>query len=143
LSSFALDALWSTTASPMKKHDTPTDTLTPQRKHRKLLKDGSDVEVWPESSEKTFVQGEHSLDSLFFIHRLTILQVSKSTGSRPMQLTLSPGVEVDGETSFSSTTCSAMAFSAPKSRLRAIYRSCGICGRVSQVSPPTCCAIRS
>ncbi|EAU88571.1 hypothetical protein CC1G_04277 [Coprinopsis cinerea okayama7 len=41
----------------MKKHDTPTDTLTPQRKHRKLLKDGSGVEVWPESIEKTFVQG--------------------------------------------------------------------------------------
>ncbi|TFK29906.1 hypothetical protein FA15DRAFT_663202 [Coprinopsis marcescibilis] len=40
----------------MKKQDTP-DSITPQRKHRKLLKDGSGVEVWPENIEKTFVQG--------------------------------------------------------------------------------------
>ncbi|KAJ2916042.1 hypothetical protein MD484_g4374, partial [Candolleomyces efflorescens] len=40
----------------MKKDHSP-DTLTPQRKHRKLLKDGSGVEVWPESIEKVFVQG--------------------------------------------------------------------------------------
>ncbi|EKM82713.1 hypothetical protein AGABI1DRAFT_104604 [Agaricus bisporus var. burnettii JB137-S8] len=32
-------------------------SLTPQRKHRKLLKDGSGAEVWPESIEKIFVQG--------------------------------------------------------------------------------------
>ncbi|KAF9464665.1 hypothetical protein BDZ94DRAFT_456593 [Collybia nuda] len=32
-------------------------SLTPQRKHRKLLKDGSGTEVWPESIEKIFVQG--------------------------------------------------------------------------------------
>lgn len=31
-------------------------TLTPQRKHRKLLKDGSS-EVWPEEIERTFVEG--------------------------------------------------------------------------------------
>ena len=31
-------------------------TLTPQRKHRKMLKDGTS-EVWPESVEKTFVEG--------------------------------------------------------------------------------------
>jgi hypothetical protein len=31
-------------------------TLTPQRKHRKMLKDGTS-EVWPESVEKIFVQG--------------------------------------------------------------------------------------
>ena len=31
-------------------------TLTPQRKHRKLLKDGSS-EVWPEDVERIFVQG--------------------------------------------------------------------------------------
>lgn len=31
-------------------------TLTPQRKHRKLLKDGSS-EVWPEEIERIFVQG--------------------------------------------------------------------------------------
>ncbi|KAG6854310.1 hypothetical protein C0991_008205 [Blastosporella zonata] len=35
----------------------PTSSLTPQRKHRKLLKDGSGTEVWPESIEKIFVQG--------------------------------------------------------------------------------------
>lgn len=33
-----------------------TSTLTPQRKHRKLLKDGTS-EVWPESLEEIFVQG--------------------------------------------------------------------------------------
>ncbi|KAG6820592.1 hypothetical protein H0H93_014508 [Arthromyces matolae] len=38
---------------------TPTTSITPQRKHRKLLKDGSGVEVWPESIEKIFVQGLH------------------------------------------------------------------------------------
>lgn len=38
------------------KKDHP-DTLTPSRKHRKLLKDGSGVEVWPEAIEKIFVQG--------------------------------------------------------------------------------------
>ncbi|KAF9264712.1 hypothetical protein L218DRAFT_1076184 [Marasmius fiardii PR-910] len=32
-------------------------TLTPQRKHRKLLKDGSGSEVWPESIEHVFVEG--------------------------------------------------------------------------------------
>ncbi|KAJ7343521.1 hypothetical protein DFH08DRAFT_229586 [Mycena albidolilacea] len=32
-------------------------TLTPQRKHRKLLKDGSGTPVWPESIEALFVQG--------------------------------------------------------------------------------------
>ncbi len=31
-------------------------TLTPQRKHRKMLKDGTS-EVWPESVEKIFVDG--------------------------------------------------------------------------------------
>ncbi|KAF6765173.1 hypothetical protein DFP72DRAFT_870308 [Ephemerocybe angulata] len=39
------------------KKDHHQDSLTPQRKHRKLLKDGSGVEVWPEAIEKTFVQG--------------------------------------------------------------------------------------
>lgn len=37
--------------------DTSPKSLTPQRKHRKLLKDGSGVEVWPESVEKVFVEG--------------------------------------------------------------------------------------
>ncbi|KZT26234.1 hypothetical protein NEOLEDRAFT_1049132, partial [Neolentinus lepideus HHB14362 ss-1] len=31
-------------------------TLTPQRKHRKMLKDGTS-EVWPESVEEIFVEG--------------------------------------------------------------------------------------
>ncbi|KAJ7658721.1 hypothetical protein DFH06DRAFT_915025, partial [Mycena polygramma] len=32
-------------------------TLTPQRKHRKHLKDGSGTAVWPEAIEDVFVQG--------------------------------------------------------------------------------------
>ncbi|KAI6039041.1 hypothetical protein EDC04DRAFT_1822667 [Pisolithus marmoratus] len=36
--------------------DLPVKSLTPQRKHRKLLKDGSS-EVWPEDIERIFVQG--------------------------------------------------------------------------------------
>ncbi|KAJ7109341.1 hypothetical protein C8R44DRAFT_635071 [Mycena epipterygia] len=32
-------------------------SLTPQRKHRKLLKDGSGTAVWPEAIESLFVQG--------------------------------------------------------------------------------------
>ncbi|RDB21337.1 hypothetical protein Hypma_011570 [Hypsizygus marmoreus] len=44
--------------SSSKKHDpSPIPSLTPQRKHRKLLKDGSGTEVWPESIESIFVQG--------------------------------------------------------------------------------------
>ncbi|KAL0071437.1 hypothetical protein AAF712_001294 [Marasmius tenuissimus] len=35
----------------------PKSTLTPQRKHRKLLKDGSGSEVWPEHIEAIFVDG--------------------------------------------------------------------------------------
>jgi hypothetical protein len=37
--------------------DASQKSLTPQRKHRKLLKDGSGIEVWPESVEKVFVEG--------------------------------------------------------------------------------------
>ncbi|KAF8636721.1 hypothetical protein AX17_003524 [Amanita inopinata Kibby_2008] len=37
--------------------DGSTKSLTPQRKHRKLMKDGSGIEVWPESVEKIFVEG--------------------------------------------------------------------------------------
>ncbi|KAF9246551.1 hypothetical protein BU15DRAFT_23790, partial [Melanogaster broomeanus] len=36
--------------------DPSLKSLTPQRKHRKLLKDGSS-EVWPEEIERIFVQG--------------------------------------------------------------------------------------
>lgn len=36
--------------------DPPHKSLTPQRKHRKLLKDGSS-EVWPEDIERIFVHG--------------------------------------------------------------------------------------
>ncbi|KAJ3486683.1 hypothetical protein NLJ89_g11790 [Agrocybe chaxingu] len=43
-------------SSSLKKHD-QLPSITPQRKHRKLLKDGSGTEVWPESIEKVFVQG--------------------------------------------------------------------------------------
>ncbi|KAH9484301.1 Conidiophore development regulator abaA [Psilocybe cubensis] len=44
-------------SSAIKKHDNSPPSITPQRKHRKLLKDGSGTEVWPESIEKVFVQG--------------------------------------------------------------------------------------
>ena len=44
--------------------DTPSKSLTPQRKHRKLLKDGSS-EVWPEDIERIFVQGPYTLFLLF------------------------------------------------------------------------------
>ncbi|KAG6832385.1 hypothetical protein H0H92_002653 [Tricholoma furcatifolium] len=40
----------------MSSSKAPSSSLTPQRKHRKLLKDGSGGEVWPESIEKIFVQ---------------------------------------------------------------------------------------
>jgi hypothetical protein len=34
--------------------------VTPQRKHHKMLKDGTS-EVWPEDVEKVFIQGMHPL----------------------------------------------------------------------------------
>ncbi|GLB34988.1 putative TEA/ATTS domain family protein [Lyophyllum shimeji] len=46
-------------SSKSRKPDSCTSTLTPQRKHRKLLKDGSGAEVWPESVEAIFVKGLH------------------------------------------------------------------------------------
>ncbi|KAG6334585.1 hypothetical protein ID866_4508 [Astraeus odoratus] len=42
--------------SAVYESDPPVKSLTPQRKHRKLLKDGSS-EVWPEEIERIFVQG--------------------------------------------------------------------------------------
>lgn len=48
---------------PSPSHPPSSKTLTPQRKHRKLLKDGSGAEVWPESIEKIFVQGSFSSGS--------------------------------------------------------------------------------
>ncbi|KAG1756822.1 uncharacterized protein EDB91DRAFT_1094624 [Suillus paluster] len=42
--------------SVSRDRDVSPKTLTPQRKHRKLLKDGSS-EVWPEEIERMFVQG--------------------------------------------------------------------------------------
>jgi hypothetical protein len=47
----------SSSTANMKKHDNHPPSITPQRKHRKLLKDGSGTEVWPEAIEKVFVQG--------------------------------------------------------------------------------------
>jgi hypothetical protein len=44
-------------SSSQLKTDSATHSITPQRKHRKLLKDGSGTEVWPEAIEKIFVQG--------------------------------------------------------------------------------------
>ncbi|KAF7338323.1 TEA domain-containing protein [Mycena venus] len=47
------------TLIPMDDSQAPSTSksLTPQRKHRKLLKDGSGTAVWPESIEAVFVQG--------------------------------------------------------------------------------------
>lgn len=47
----------STVAMKSTRHDSSIPTITPQRKHRKLLKDGSGTEVWPEHIEQLFVQG--------------------------------------------------------------------------------------
>jgi hypothetical protein len=47
----------SSTTMKSSKHESSMPSITPQRKHRKLLKDGSGTEVWPESIEKIFVQG--------------------------------------------------------------------------------------
>ncbi|KAF8894582.1 hypothetical protein BD779DRAFT_1669066 [Infundibulicybe gibba] len=47
------------TSNPQSPSSSSTKSLTPNRKHRKLLKDGSGAEVWPESVEKVFVQGLH------------------------------------------------------------------------------------
>ncbi|KAF8077982.1 hypothetical protein FPV67DRAFT_1662755 [Lyophyllum atratum] len=46
-------------SSKARKSDPCSSSLTPQRKHRKLLKDGSGTEVWPESIESIFVKGLH------------------------------------------------------------------------------------
>ena len=48
-------------------------TIIPQRKHRKLLKDGSGTEVWPEAVEQVFVQGT------FHCHILYIKKLKKMT----------------------------------------------------------------
>ncbi|KIY64935.1 hypothetical protein CYLTODRAFT_357690, partial [Cylindrobasidium torrendii FP15055 ss-10] len=42
---------------PSYSEDLRVKSLTPQRKHRKLLKDGSGSEVWPEHIEHIFVEG--------------------------------------------------------------------------------------
>ncbi|KAG5654527.1 hypothetical protein H0H81_001168 [Sphagnurus paluster] len=44
-------------SSSSKYRKSEPSSLTPQRKHRKLLKDGSGTEVWPESIETVFVKG--------------------------------------------------------------------------------------
>lgn len=46
----------SSPADPSPSPSSDSKSLTPQRKHRKMLKDGTS-EVWPESVEKIFVQG--------------------------------------------------------------------------------------
>lgn len=51
--------------SPSEAKPHSKKSLTPQRKHRKLLKDGSGEEVWPESVEKIFVQGTTTRRSVF------------------------------------------------------------------------------
>ncbi|KAF9069673.1 hypothetical protein BDP27DRAFT_683987 [Rhodocollybia butyracea] len=46
----------------------PKSSLTPGRKHHKLLKDGSGVEVWPESIERIFVDGLQAYASCAISH---------------------------------------------------------------------------
>lgn len=48
-------------------------TIIPQRKHRKLLKDGSGTEVWPEAVEQVFVQGTPFIAVFFFLNLLTCI----------------------------------------------------------------------
>jgi hypothetical protein len=45
---------------PRRQDGARNSSITPQRKHRKLLKDGSGSEVWPEGVEKIFVQGSRA-----------------------------------------------------------------------------------
>lgn len=70
-------------------------TIIPQRKHRKLLKDGSGTEVWPEAVEQVFVQGNPLIAALLFMANLYI-QVFETTGILPMPFTLSPGAAAGG-----------------------------------------------
>ncbi|OJA08045.1 hypothetical protein AZE42_06689 [Rhizopogon vesiculosus] len=84
-------------------------TLTPQRKHCKLLNDGSS-EVWPDNVERIFVQGS----SYHFHpqpsnppHSPPLYQVFESIGNPLGQPTLA--VEVIGGTNSWSRTCSVLA----------------------------------
>ena len=52
----------SATNSSMESLADPAVNLTPQRKHHKLLKDGS--EVWSKEVEKIFVEGSYSFPPL-------------------------------------------------------------------------------
>ena len=79
-------------------------TLTPQRKHRKLLKDGSGSEVWPESIEKIFVEGlPYTVFCLVFLsHRINrfapILGITMGyifSRSQPMAEPISSGVPAE------------------------------------------------
>jgi hypothetical protein len=49
-------------------------TIIPQRKHRKLLKDGSGTEVWPEAVEQVFVQGSPFIVIIFLADLYTGLR---------------------------------------------------------------------
>ncbi|KAJ3552557.1 hypothetical protein NP233_g12852 [Leucocoprinus birnbaumii] len=112
-------------------------SLTPQRKHRKLLKDGSGAEVWPESIEKIFVQGSYTSDDLF--RRSTSyppLKVFVNTGIPPMLHIPSLAAGVDGGTSSSSTTSRSTTSPAQRSKSQATYRCSVICGRANQASVP-------
>lgn len=119
---------------PMKKEH--PDSLTPQRKHRKLLKDGSGSEVWPEAIEKTFVHGEQHPFSAMSTAPNSSLKASASIGLPPTRLTPSQGVAVVGETSSSSTISSDMASTAQRNRSQVTFRSSATCGKASQVRSP-------
>jgi hypothetical protein len=79
-------------------------TIIPQRKHRKLLKDGSGTEVWPEAVEQVFVQGTTFIAVFLKIKMPDLhIQVFETTGILPMPFTLSRGAVAGGAINSSST----------------------------------------
>jgi hypothetical protein len=115
----------------------PSKTLTPKRKHRKMLKDGTS-EVWPENVERIFVEGEcallirHPLHLSDLTRPFSSSQASDNTG-------LHPGlpshlVAPVGATRTWLNTCKRRASSAPRSKWRRTSKSSVTCGKANPVS---------
>ncbi|KAF5391289.1 hypothetical protein D9757_001921 [Collybiopsis confluens] len=60
----------------------PRSLLTPLRKHHKLLKDGSGLEVWPEYVEQVFVQGLQAYSKSIASHTQPIKSSDSSAPGR-------------------------------------------------------------
>jgi hypothetical protein len=60
-----------------KRKSARKSVITPQRKHHKMLKDGTS-EVWPEDVEKVFIQGISFLPISFHLYPPTILLTRRS-----------------------------------------------------------------